>query len=90
MDWKVFFMTFVTVFLAEIGDKTQLAALSMTAQSGALLSVAAGACLALVVATLMGVAVGGLLTQWISPLVLKRIAAAAFIVIGVVMLIGGR
>jgi putative Ca2+/H+ antiporter (TMEM165/GDT1 family) len=88
MDWKVFLVTFGTVFLAEMGDKTQLAALTMTAESGSPLSVAAGACFALIVATLLGVAVGSLLTQWIPPQVLKKIAAAAFIVIGAVMLIG--
>lgn len=88
MDWKVFLVTFGTVFLAEMGDKTQLAALSMTAESGSPWAVAAGACLALVVATLMGVALGGVLTQFIAPHVLKKAAAVAFILIGVVMLLG--
>lgn len=88
MDWKIFFVTFGTVFLAEMGDKTQLAALSMTAESGSPVAVAAGACAALILATLLGVGVGGLLTQFVSPQVLKKAAAVAFIVIGAVMLLG--
>jgi len=88
MDWKVFLTTFGTVFLAEMGDKTQLAALTMTAQSRTPLAVLAGACLALILATVLGVTVGTVLTQYIPTEVLKKGAAAAFIVIGVVMLLG--
>lgn len=88
MDWKIFFVTFGTVFLAEMGDKTQLAALSMTAQSGSPLAVAAGACAALILATLLGVAVGGSLSQMVSPVLLRKAAAVAFILIGGVMLLG--
>ena len=47
MDWKVFWITFGTVFLAEMGDKTQLAALTMTAETGVPMSVFTGACAAL-------------------------------------------
>ncbi len=88
MDWKVFLTTFGTVFLAEMGDKTQLAALTMTAESRTPLAVLAGACLALILATVLGVTVGTVLTQYIPTDVLKKAAAAAFIVIGVVMLLG--
>jgi putative Ca2+/H+ antiporter (TMEM165/GDT1 family) len=88
MEWKVFLTTFGTVFLAEMGDKTQLAALTMTAETRTPLAVFAGACLALVLATFLGVTVGAVLTQYVSPLVLKKVAAAAFILIGVVMLLG--
>lgn len=88
MDWKVFLATFGTVFLAEMGDKTQLAALSLTAESGSPLAVAAGACSALVAATLIGVALGGAIMQFIAPHVLKTAAAVAFILIGVIMLLG--
>jgi putative Ca2+/H+ antiporter (TMEM165/GDT1 family) len=88
MDWKVFLVTFGTVFLAEMGDKTQLAALTMTAESRSPLAVLAGASLALILATALGVTVGAVLTQHIPPHVLKKVAAAAFIVIGAVMLLG--
>ena len=88
MDWKVFWVTFGTVFLAEMGDKTQLAALTMTADTGAGLTVFAGACLALILATFLGVAFGSILTQWISPALLKKLAGVAFILIGGLMLLG--
>jgi len=88
MDFKIFLVTFAIVFLAEMGDKTQLAALTMTAQSGSPLSVALGACLALIVATLIGVAVGGVLIQFVAPTLLKKGAGVAFILIGLIMLFG--
>jgi len=50
--------------------------------------VALGACLALIVATLLGVAVGGVLAQFVPPSLLKKGAAIAFILIGLIMLFG--
>ena len=54
--------TFIAVFLAELGDKTQLATLLLSAQSGKALIVFSGASLALVLSSLVGVVVG----QWIA------------------------
>ena len=88
MDWKIFWITFGTVFLAEMGDKTQLAALTMTAETGVPVSVFSGACAALILATLLGVAFGSLLSQWIPPALLKKLAGATFILIGSLMLLG--
>ena len=88
MDWKIFGTAFVTLFLAELGDKTQLAVITMTASTEAKVSVFLGAALALVVVTLLGVLVGGVLMQWIPAEWLQRIVAVAFIAIGVLMLIG--
>jgi len=88
MDWQVFWVTFGTVFVAEMGDKTQLAALTMTADTGAAVSVFTGACAALILATLLGVACGSILTQWIPPALLKKLAGVAFILIGGLMLWG--
>ena len=88
MDWKVFWVTFGTVFLAEIGDKTQLAALTMTAETGVPVTVFTGACAALILSTFLGVAFGSILTQWIPPALLKKLAGAAFIIIGGLMLLG--
>ncbi len=88
MDWKIFGTAFVTLFLAELGDKTQLAVITMTASTEAKVSVFLGASLALVVVTLLGVLIGGVLTQWVPAEWLQRIAATAFITIGVLMLIG--
>lgn len=88
MDWKVLLATFGTVFLAEMGDKTQLAALILTAETRAPLSVLVGASLALFTATLIGVAVGGLISQWVAQEWIKRTAGVVFIAIGAVMLLG--
>jgi Ca2+/H+ antiporter, TMEM165/GDT1 family len=88
MDWKIFATAFITLFLAELGDKTQLAVITMTADTNSKISVFLGAALALVAVTLIGVLVGGALSQYIPTAWLQRIVAAAFIVIGVLMLFG--
>ena len=88
MDWKIFGTAFLTLFLAELGDKTQLAVITMTASTESKIAVFAGAALALVVVTLLGVLVGGVLTQWFPTEWLQRIVAVAFIAIGVLMLFG--
>ena len=88
MDWQVFWVTFGTVFLAEMGDKTQLAALTLTADKGTPLTVLAGACLALCLATLVGVLVGGVVSQYVPPAIIKKVAGMAFVVIGGLILLG--
>ncbi len=88
MEWKVFGTAFLTLFLAELGDKTQLAVITMSAKAESKLAVFAGASLALILVTLLGVAFGGLLTQFIPVEWLQRIVAVAFIAIGVLMLFG--
>lgn len=91
MDWKIFGTAFITLFLAELGDKTQLAIITMSAKSesfGSKLAVFVGASLALVLVSLLGVLVGGTLSQYVPTEWLQRIVAVAFIVVGVLMLIG--
>ncbi len=88
MNWQIFWITFGTVFLAEIGDKTQLAALSMTADTRAPVTVFLAASLALCLATLIGVTVGGLLTHYVPEHLIKKAAGLVFIVIGVLILLG--
>ena len=88
MDWKVWAATFGTILLAELGDKTQLATLMMTTRTGRPLSVFLGAVSALTVVTLLGVLVGEGLVRIIPEHLIKNVAAGAFIVIGVLMLLG--
>ena len=88
MDWKIFGSAFLTLLLAELGDKTQLAVITMTASTESKLSVFIGASLALVVVTALGVLIGGVLSAWIPAEWLQRIVAVAFIVIGLLMLFG--
>ncbi|HMC20384.1 MAG TPA: TMEM165/GDT1 family protein [Thermoanaerobaculia bacterium] len=81
--WKTFSAVFVTIFLAEIGDKTQLATMLFSADRETnKWMVFAGSASALVVAAGIGVLVGAQLERFIRPQMLKMIAGAAFIVIG--------
>ena len=83
MDIKVMLTVFGAVFLAELGDKTQLATLLFAAdQSVSKLAVFVAASLALIVATAIGVLAGGLVSQYLSPRVLHYVAGAGFIAIG--------
>ena len=88
MDWKIFGTAFITLFLAELGDKTQLAVITMTSSTESKVSVFLGAATAWVAVTLLGVLLGGVLSQYIPTEWLQRIVAVAFIVIGVLMLAG--
>ena len=88
MDWKIFGTAFMTLLLAELGDKTQLAVITMTASTESKLSVFVGASLALIVVTALGVLIGGVLSAWIPTEWLQRIVAVAFIMIGILMLWG--
>jgi len=77
---------FVTLFLAELGDKTQLAIITMSANTESKVAVFIGASLALVIVSLLAVLFGAALTQIIPVEWLQRIVAVAFIAIGVLML----
>jgi putative Ca2+/H+ antiporter (TMEM165/GDT1 family) len=88
MEWKIFGTAFVTLLLAELGDKTQLAIITLTAKTDSKIAVFLGASLALVSVSLLAVLFGGLLTQFIPTEWLQRIVAVAFILIGVLMLVG--
>ena len=88
MEWKIFGTAFVTLLLAELGDKTQLAIIPLTAKTDSKIAVFLGASLALVSVSLLAVLFGGLLTQFIPTEWLQRIVAVAFILIGVLMLFG--
>ena len=86
MDWKIFATAFVTLFLAELGDKTQLAVITMTSSTESKISVFLGASLALVAVTLIGVVFGGVLSQYVPTEYLQKIVAVAFVVIGVLIM----
>lgn len=88
MDWKIFGTAFLTLFLAELGDKTQLAIITMSSKTDSKLAVFLGASLALVVVSMLAVLFGGVLTAYVPTEWLQRIIAVAFIAIGILMLIG--
>ena len=88
MDWRVFIATFGTIFLAELGDKTQLANFSLSAKSGSKLSVFLASVIAFGTVTLLTVYLGGFLAKFIKPEYIKYAAASLFILVGLLMFLG--
>jgi putative Ca2+/H+ antiporter (TMEM165/GDT1 family) len=88
MDFRVLLTTLGIIFLAEMGDKTQLAAMTMSAQTKKPWAVFIGSSLALVAVSALGVAVGSVIGEYVPLEWVKRIAAVAFIIIGILMLFG--
>lgn len=83
MELKVMATVFGIVFLAELGDKTQLATMLFAAKSpGNLLAVFIGASAALVLASAVGVAAGAFISQFLGPKQLSYIAGIGFVAIG--------
>ena len=84
MDWKVLAVIFGTVFVAELGDKTQLATMLFAADKDVnKWLVFFGASLALVATSALGVVGGALISQYVSERTLHTIAGVGFILIGV-------
>lgn len=84
MDMKVFITVFITIFIAEIGDKTQLATMLFAADNAASkMTVFIAASLALMVAAGIGVLAGGVISHYISAKQLSMIAGIGFIGIGI-------
>jgi len=83
MDWKIFITIFVAVFIAELGDKTQLATmLFATDKEVSKYTVFFAASAALIVASAIGVLAGSLLAEYINVKYLHYIAGIGFILIG--------
>lgn len=86
MDWKLTAATFGAIFLAEMGDKTQLAAFALASGSSRW-SVFIGASLALVVTTAIAVVTGSLVGRYVPLVWIKRAGGLFFIAIGAIMLV---
>jgi putative Ca2+/H+ antiporter (TMEM165/GDT1 family) len=82
---KVLFSTFALLFIAELGDKTQLAVINMTAKHKMPLWVFLGATLALAAVTGIGVLGGELLTRIVPQEILRKVAASLFVLMGLLM-----
>lgn len=84
MDIRLAASVFGIVFLAELGDKTQLATLLFASKSpDKLMAVFIGSALALVVASAIGVMAGGILARYVDPRFLSYVAGIGFVVIGI-------
>ena len=84
MDWKILSTVFASVFIAELGDKTQLATMLFASDKDASkLTVFLGASLALIVTSALGVVAGSVLSQHVSEKILHYLAGVGFIAIGI-------
>ena len=75
--------TFLTVFIAELGDKTQLATLTISGTSNKPLAVFLGSSTALVIASLLGALAGGSISNFLPEVFLKSLASLTFLIIGI-------
>ncbi|MBD2651943.1 MULTISPECIES: TMEM165/GDT1 family protein [Synechocystis] len=86
MDWQLFGLSFITVFLAEIGDKSQLAAIALGGSAKSPRAVFFGSVTALILASFLGVLAGGSLAQFLPTKLLKALAALGFTVMALRLL----
>ena len=84
-EFRVLLSTFALLIVAELGDKTQLAVISMTAKHKMPIWIFVGATLALAAVTALGVLGGELLTRFIPEMILRKAAAVLFVVMGLLM-----
>lgn len=83
MDWKLFATTFVSIFLAEMGDKTQFAALAASSQTKNTAVVLVAVVLALGMAGALGVVFGRAVGEVLSPNTTRWISGSLFIAVGI-------
>lgn len=83
---KIFFSTFLLIFLAELGDKTQLTALLLSAKEKKPLLIFAAAMSAFFVSTFLAVLLGSTLTKFFPETIIKKTAALVFIGVGLLIL----
>ncbi len=86
MNWKLVILSFCMLFIAELGDKTQLAVFTLATQHKEPFPVFLGASLALVVVTLLGAFLGGVVTRYVPTAYLQLIAGILFVGIGIFVL----
>jgi putative Ca2+/H+ antiporter (TMEM165/GDT1 family) len=85
--WMVLATTFVTIFLAEIGDKTQLSTLLMSAESHQPWLVFLGSGTALITTSLLGVLLGGFLASKLSPKTVEKSAGVVLLFISMMLVL---
>ncbi|PMQ01760.1 MAG: hypothetical protein CBR30_03570 [Dictyoglomus sp. NZ13-RE01] len=87
MDLSNFLLAFLTIFLAELGDKTQLAVISLSVKTKSPLAIFLGASLALSLLSFLGAYLGDFLVRYILRDLIEKIAGLLFIIIGIFMII---
>ena len=86
MDLKILFTTFGTIFLAELGDKTQLATFCFAAESKSKLAVFLGSAGALVLTSALGCLLGSVVSRYVPANYMNIGAGVLFVVIGLWMI----
>ena len=84
------FTTFVTVFLAEMGDKTQLTTITLSSTTNKPLAVFIGSSIALILATLLGALAGGSIANLIPEFMLKLLSGIVFLILGINLMAKSR
>ncbi|MEH2180813.1 TMEM165/GDT1 family protein [Nostoc sp.] len=87
MDWHLLGLSFITVFLSELGDKSQLAAIALSGRSSSPRAVFFGAAGALLLTSLLGSLAGGAVAELLPTRVLKAIAAVGFAILAARLLL---
>ena len=90
MILTLLFTTFVTVFLAEMGDKTQLTTITLSSTTNKPVAVFLGSSLALIIATLLGALAGGSIAILIPEFMLKLLSGIVFLIIGINLMAKSR
>ncbi|MDF5719085.1 MAG: TMEM165/GDT1 family protein [Rhizonema sp. PD38] len=86
MDWHLLGLSFITVFLSELGDKSQLAAIALSSGSQSPRAVFFGAAAALLLTSLLGALAGGAVAELLPTRMLKAIAAVGFAILAIRLL----
>ena len=87
MNWHLLGLSFVTVFLSELGDKSQLAAIALSGQGQSRKAIFFGTAGALVLTSLLGALAGGAVSQFLPTRILKAIAAVGFALLAIRLLL---
>lgn len=87
--WKSIFSAFLLVFLAELGDKTQLSTIMLSAKSHSIWYTFIGSALALVLSSFLGAISGSFIHKYIPSFYIQLCSGIAFVIIGI-MLISGK
>jgi putative Ca2+/H+ antiporter (TMEM165/GDT1 family) len=83
MAWNQFLTAFAAIFLAELGDKTQIAVITLSASTRKPLAIFLGGSLAMTLLTGIGALAGEIVTRFVPGEVLSKVAAVLFIAIGI-------
>jgi len=86
--WKSIVTAFFLVFIAELGDKTQLSTMLLASKSNSIWYTFIGSALALVLSSLIGVLAGSFIHKFIPPFYIQLISGVAFVLIGLLLIFG--